>query len=215
MAEAVLKVEKRELKKKSYLKQLRKDEKIPGIFYTQGKESVPIIFNNREFRQLLSQHVNLFDLDFGKGKKIPSILREIQYDPIIGSIVHIDFLGVDITEKIVVRIPLNFTGVPIGQKEQGGIIEHPTREVEITCLPKDMPTSIDVDISHLQINQSIHVRDIKLENIEIITDPEIMLVHVVPPKVEKEVVPTEGEVEGEVIAEPEVITARAEEKEEE
>jgi len=213
MAEAILKVEKREIKEKSYLKQLRKDEKIPGVFYVEGKESIPIIFGFREFRQLSSQHVNLFNLDFGKGKKRPSIIREIQYDPVQGSIVHIDFLGVDVTEKVVVRVPLNFIGVPIGAKEQGGVLEHPIRELEITCLPKDIPASIDVDVSNLQINQSLHAKDLKLENIELVSDPEIMLVHVVPPKVEKEAVPAEGEAE--VTAEPEVITARAEEKEEE
>jgi len=196
MAEAELKVETREKMTKSGIKNLRLRGKIPGVYYTDGKESIPITVDVKDFKQLFSQKVNIFDLDFGKGESKPSIIREIQRDPVKGTIIHVDLYGVKTTEKVVIKVPINFVGIPVGVREMGGILEHPIRELEIQCLIKDVPSSLDVDVSEIGLNESIRAESLGFENIEILSDPNSLIAHVVPPKVEVEVVEEEEEVEG-------------------
>lgn len=216
MAEAVLKVENREKMTKSGMKNLRLTGKIPGVYYTDGKDAIPIIIDIKDFYQLFTHKVNIFDLDFDKGEKKPSIVREIQRDPVSGDIIHVDLYGIKATEKIVIKVPIMIIGTPMGVKEMGGILEHPLRELEIQCMPKDVPDSIDIDVSGLELQESIRAEDLTLDKIEIISDPKILIAHVVPPKVEQEVT-----IEEELVAEdeeeeegPEVITAKEEPKKE-
>ena len=216
MAEAVLKVENREKMTKSGMKNLRLTGKIPGVYYTDGKDAIPIIIDIKDFYQLFTHKVNIFDLDFDKGEKKPSIVREIQRDPVSGDIIHVDLYGIKATEKIVIKVPIMIIGTPIGVKEMGGILEHPLRELEIQCMPKDVPDSVDIDVSGLELQESIRAEDLTLDKIEIISDPKILIAHVVPPKVEQEVT-----IEEELVAEdeeeeegPEVITAKEEPKKE-
>lgn len=216
MAEAVLKVENREKMTKSGMKNLRLTGKIPGVYYTDGKDAIPIIIDIKDFYQLFTHKVNIFDLDFDKGEKKPSIVREIQRDPVSGDIIHVDLYGIKATEKIVIKVPIMIIGTPIGVKEMGGILEHPLRELEIQCMPKDVPDSVDIDVSGLELQESIRAEDLTLDKIEIISDPKTLIAHVVPPKVEQEVT-----IEEELVAEdeeeeegPEVITAKEEPKKE-
>lgn len=216
MAEAVLKVENREKMTKSGMKNLRLTGKIPGVYYTDGKDAIPIIIDIKDFYQLFTHKVNIFDLDFDKGEKKPSIVREIQRDPVSGDIIHVDLYGIKATEKIVIKVPIMIIGTPMGVKEMGGILEHPLRELEIQCMPKDVPDSVDIDVSGLELQESIRAEDLTLDKIEIISDPKILIAHVVPPKVEQEVT-----IEEELVAEdeeeeegPEVITAKEEPKKE-
>jgi large subunit ribosomal protein L25 len=214
MAEAELKVELREKQKKSGLKQLRREGKMPGVYYSDGEAAVLITLDLKAFQGLISRRVNIFDLDFGKGKKKPSIIREMQLDPISDDILHVDLYGIKTSEKIAIKVPINLVGTARGAKEMGGVLEHPMREIEIECLPKDVPDGVDLDVSELGINERLRVEDIQLENIVILSDPKSLVAQVVPPKVEvveeEEVVAEEEELE-----EPEVITAKEEEAEEE
>ena len=218
MAEAVLKVENREKMTKSGMKNLRLTGKIPGVYYTDGKDAIPIIIDIKDFYQLFTHKVNIFDLDFDKGEKKPSIVREIQRDPVSGDIIHVDLYGIKATEKIVIKVPIMIIGTPMGVKEMGGILEHPLRELEIQCMPKDVPDSIDIDVSGLELQESIRAEDLTLDKIEIISDPKILIAHVVPPKVEQEVTIEEelvaAEAEEEEEEGPEVITAKEEPKKE-
>lgn len=216
MAGVELKVENRVKTTKSGIKKLRSEGKIPGVYYTTGKDAIPITIDMKDFYKLIARKEKMFDLNFGKGAAKPSILREIQRDPVTGSIIHLDMYGIKTTEKVVIKVPINFVGIPIGVKEMGGIMEHPTRELEIQCLPKDIPNSIDVDVSEIGIHESLRVEDLTVENVEVMSDPRTLIAHVVPPKVEKEVVVEEEEelVEDEE-REPEVITAKEETEEEE
>ena len=216
MAEAVLKVENREKMTKSGMKNLRLTGKIPGVYYTDGKDAIPIIIDIKDFYQLFTHKVNIFDLDFDKGENKPSIVREIQRDPVSGDIIHVDLYGIKATEKIVIKVPIMIIGTPMGVKEMGGILEHPLRELEIQCMPKDVPDSVDIDVSGLELQESIRAEDLTLDKIEIISDPKTLIAHVVPPKVEQEVT-----IEEELVAEdeeeeegPEVITAKEEPKKE-
>ncbi len=217
MAEAVLKVENREKMTKSGMKNLRLTGKIPGVYYTDGKDAIPIIIDIKDFYQLFTHKVNIFDLDFDKGEKKPSIVREIQRDPVSGDIIHVDLYGIKATEKIVIKVPIMIIGTPMGVKEMGGILEHPLRELEIQCMPKDVPDSVDIDVSGLELQESIRAEDLTLDKIEIISDPKTLIAHVVPPKVEQEVTIEEELVAAEAEEEeegPEVITAKEEPKKE-
>lgn len=212
MAASELKVEIREKASKAELKKMRREGKIPGIFYTQGDAATLISMDLRAFYKLVTRKVNVFDLDFGKGETKASIVREMQLDPIKGDILHVDLLGIKTTEKVNIKVPINLIGVPIGVKEQGGVLEHPFREIEIECFPRDIPSSIDVDVSGLDINDSLRVEDLNLENIDILSEPESLLAHVVPPKVEVEEVEEVEELEEG--AEPELVGEKGEEEEE-
>ena len=215
MAEAEIKVELREKQTKAGLKQMRREGKMPAVFYTHGEKAVPITLDSKTFQGLISRRVNIFDLDFGKGKKKPSIIREIQLDPVEDVILHVDLYGIKTTEKVAIKVPINLIGTPVGVKEMGGVLEHPIREIEIECLPKEIPGSIDIDVTELSLNESKRVQDIQLENIAILTDPHALLAHVVPPKVEAEPVEEEAVLEEEEAEEPEVITGKEKEETEE
>jgi len=208
--EAVLHVEKREMTTKAYLKRLRREGKIPGVYYTHGEEAIPVIIDAKELHQLVAQNVSIFQLSFGKGKRKPSILKEIQFDPIKGSVLHVDLMGVHKGEKVTITVPVNIVGVPIGVKEMGGVLEHPTREVEVRCLPSDIPSSLDVDVSHLKVHDAVRIKDLHFEGVEFTEDPETMIAQVLPPRVEEVV---EAEAAEEEEAEPEVISEKKEEAE--
>ncbi len=216
MAKEVLNVEQRELGTHAYLKNLRKAGKVPGVYYTHGEAAIPIALDLHTFKKMVYHRINLFDLDFGKGKKKQSIIRELQYDPITDGIIHVDLMGISETEKVIIKVPINVVGIAIGVKEDGGILELPFREVEIECLPKDMPTGIDVDVTELHLNDGIYVRDLQLENMMLVSDEDMLIAHVLPPRVEVEVEEVVEELaEGE---EPEVISDKEgdeQEKEEE
>lgn len=214
MAKEVLIVEQRDLGTHAYLKNLRKAGKVPGIYYTHGEEAVPIALDLHTFHQMVIHQINLFELDFGKGKKKQSIIRELQYDPITDIIIHVDLMGISETEMVVIKVPINVVGVAIGVREDGGILELPFREVEIECLPKDMPTSIDVDVTELHLNDGIYVRDLHLENMTAVSDEDMLIAHVLPPRVEVEVEEVVEELDE--AGEPVVISEKEEgEKEEE
>lgn len=213
MPASELKVELRERSSKAELKKMRQKGRVPGVFYTQGEAATLISMDLRAFYKLVTQKVNVFDLNFGKGEKKPSIVREMQLDPIKGDILHVDLFGIRTTEKVNIKVPINLIGVPIGVKEQGGVLEHPFREIEIECLPADIPTSIDVDVSELMINDSLRVEDLNLENIDILSEARSLLAHVVPPKVEEEEEPEAELEELEEGAEPEIVGEKEEEEE--
>jgi len=140
-------------------------------------------------------------------KEFTALIRAVQYDPVTHSILHLDFQHISLTETIEVNVAIHLTGTPTGVKDGGGILEHILREVEVRCLPTAIPSSIDADVSGLNIGDSIHLRDLTVPNVEILTDLDSTIATVVPPTVMEEK-PAE-EVAGEAAAataEPEVIT---------
>ena len=140
-----------------------------------------------------------------------ALIREIQRHPVAGLILHLDLQHISLTERITVEVPIVLIGTPIGVKDGGGILEHLLREVEVECLPTDIPSKLEVDVSALQIGDSLHVSDIKAERAEILTEADRAIAAVVPPTVLEEVKPAEEA----VAAEPEVIGAKEEEETEE
>lgn len=217
MERVELNVQTREGTGKSTAKKLRKKGEIPAVVYTKGKPSLHIITNNRQFVKLLHQKgVNvIIDLKV-KTETNPQertvLIKEIQNDPLKGDILHIDFQQIKLTERIKVHVPLVTKGECPGVKE-GGILEYILRELEIECLPTEIPKELFVDISALKIGEAIHVKDLSVpKDLKVITQPELIAVIV---KMPVEEVPVEEKpVEAEV-TEPEVIKQKKPEQEEE
>jgi len=218
MAELVLSVERREKRGKQYAKKLRREGLIPGILYGAGEESTPFHVVGREFEDLLHaggrSAVVTLSVAGEDGEMPPTIIREIQQDPITGSILHVDMLHVSLTEAIRVEVPVVSAGVPTGVVNDGGILEHLVNTLEMECLPAEIPEHIEVDVSHLNVGDSVHVSDLLEKEDRIVTEPGRAVFMVAPPTIVREELETEegeeleteeGEEEEETSAEPEVI----------
>jgi large subunit ribosomal protein L25 len=180
---------------KSLLKQIRKQKLVPGVFYSASEQATPIALAEIELNKTLSGESPLIMLKMPDGQKRECVVREIQRDPVWGKILHIDLMGISHGQKLTATVPLHLKGSPVGVKE-GGILEHTLRELEIECLPKDLPRFLEWDVSELNIGDSVHVEQIQFDQIKILTDPKASIATVVPPKIEKEVAPEVAPVEG-------------------
>ena len=201
MSENLLHAETREATGKEFAKKMRKQGKIPGIFYSRGEAPVPIILDERDSMKILAAESGLIDFQIGKKKKRKVIVKEIQTDPVKQTLVHIDVMGVHLEEKITVEVPISFIGEAIGVKQQGGILHQYFREIEVECLPLDIPEHIEIDVTNLNIGDSILLGTVKIEKVEVIGDPEQPIVNVMPPTVVKEPVAEVAEVVEEEAAE--------------
>jgi large subunit ribosomal protein L25 len=179
---------------------------IPGVIYGEGEVPISFEAGRYDFEAMIhtvSGENVIVDLKLeGDSTDRKAIIREIQRDPIRGKILHFDLQHISLTEKVTVDVPLVVVGVPIGVKDFGGILEHVLREVEVECLPTEIPPKIEVDVTSLKIGDSVHVGDLLVENITILTDKDRSVVTVVPPAVEE--VPVEVAAP-EAAAEPELI----------
>jgi large subunit ribosomal protein L25 len=190
-------------------RRLRSQGLIPGILYGAKKETVSVAVSPKEIVSILksaSGANTLFDLDLG-GTKRRVILKEFQREPVKGQLLHADFYEVALDKTLLVKVHLEITGVPVGVKVQGGILDFVTRELEIECLPKDIPEKVVVDVSHLELGKHVRVHELTIsDKIKVLTHPDVVVAHVVTPRAE-EVAPAAEVVaaEGAVGAEPEVI----------
>jgi large subunit ribosomal protein L25 len=185
---------------KGYAKKLRRDGKVPANFYFHGEKNRHLVLNTIEIKKFLSSRHNIIDLKVPKvAKTLKCLVREVQYEPVRGSILHVDLMGVKLTEKIVVDIPIILKGIPKGVRDEGGIIHQELRELHIECLAKDLPEVIEIEISDLVVGNSFLVRQLSLPNITILNTQDQPIVSVKGKTVEKETtaqpVETETEVE--------------------
>lgn len=213
MKEVILDVNERKEKGTRVSRRLRSAGTIPAILYGAKQTPISLGIAVKDFNRVIhggaGENVVLtlkFSGDKNEGKT--AIIKEIQRDPVSHNVVHIDLLAISLKDKITVNVPVMVTGLAPGIKE-GGILEYVQREVEIECLPTQIPESIMVDVSNLNINESVHVRDLKLteDSIKIVTPADRMLVSIVPPTVLEEPTPAAAEVAPDATApaEPEVI----------
>ncbi|HPR16897.1 MAG TPA: 50S ribosomal protein L25 [Candidatus Cloacimonadota bacterium] len=158
-----IKAEKRELGKKSDLKNYRKEGFIPAVVYGEGKEGInillPVIPFQKAYKKSIGE-VAIFEIEVGN-KKYSTFIKEKQIHPVSREFVHIDFVELHKGKHITMEIPINFIGEPKGVKE-GGVVEYLHRSLEITCLPKDLPEEIDVDITELHVGDTLHFSNITL-----------------------------------------------------
>lgn len=198
-----IKAEKRELGKKSDLKNLRKNGFVPAVIYGQGQEGINILLEAKSFQKVYRKtigEVAIFDIDLD-GEKHSTFIKDKQIHPVSREFVHIDFVELHKGKPITMEIPLNFVGVAKGAKE-GGVVEFLQRSIEISCLPKDLPSEIEVDISNIGVGEALHFAEISLpENVTASIDDAITIVSVKEPQMK--LVSEEAE-EGETLADGEV-----------
>jgi large subunit ribosomal protein L25 len=192
---------------------------IPGVLYGHGETPVAVSVQRREFDVALRRHKGgnpIVSLQID-GADHTALIRDVQYDPITHSILHLDFLHISLTEMIEVDVAVRLVGLPVGVKDGGGILEPITREVRVRCLPTAIPSSIDVDVSALNIGDSVHVRDIPVKDVELLSDGDLTIATIVPPTVHEEAPPAEAAAATEAAtpAEPEVIAKGKKEEGEE
>jgi large subunit ribosomal protein L25 len=216
MKAAKLEAKPRESKGKEYSHKLRRRGLVPGVIYGGQEDTVPLELDAKEMhRFLLTQEGEnvLIDLKIAGAKPSvkKAVVKDVQLDPVTGRVLHVDFLHISMTEKIKVRVPVHVLGISTGVKNEGGILQHILRELEVSCLPSDIPASIDLDITELGIGDSLHVRDVIVDKVEILTDPERTIVTVIPPTIHKEEAAPVPEAE----EEPEVLAEKKEGEEEE
>jgi len=216
MVEIKLKAYPREEHGKQAAKRLRKNGMIPAVIYGHGEETIPISIEAAEFGRLLRREkgdnviVNLSQDKTGAKK---TIIKEIQRNLVTSEIIHVDFQHLIPTEKIEIDVPILLLGTPIGVKEGGGLVEHVVRKISVRCLPKEIPSHLELEVSGLNVGESIHVSDLKLEGGEILDRPEETVVTVIMPRgyaVEEEIAEVPEE---EAVAEAE--REKGEEKEQE
>ncbi len=222
---AVLQAEAREQVGKQAAKHFRRQGLLPAVVYGDKGSAVPCSVNRKQLEDILHTQgrnaiVSLV-LGNGEGNSQTTIIKEIQHHPFRDGILHVDFYRISLTEKIVVEVSVVGVGTPAGVRTEGGILEHMLHMVEVECLPTQIPDRIEMDVSAMEIGDTIHVSDFVVgDDVRIVTEEDRSVFVVVPPSViqEAEEEEEEGvEVEEEEMQEPEVIERgkRDEEDEEE
>ena len=209
MSELKLSLDTRTTMGKGFAKKLRREAKIPGIYYFHGEEAIPFSVDRKAVQILMGHESALVDITFDGKLNKKCVIRDLQFDPLTNKPIHIDLMGIRMTEKLSVTVPVHLIGTPEGVKTGGGVLQHQTREIEIQCLPSDIPEFIEIDISNLEIGDGAFVSDITIENVEILSDNELVIANVIAPRLVEEEV--SEEVEGEDGAEPEIVGKEDEE----
>jgi large subunit ribosomal protein L25 len=211
MPEIIVAAQNRAETGKNANRRLRVAGMIPGVLYGEKKDTMQIAVSPKEIAGILrsaSGENTLFDLDLG-GSRRKVILKEYQTEPLKGRLLHADFYEVALDKELHIKVHIEITGTAIGVKRDGGIIDFVTRELEITCLPTDIPERIVVDVTDLEMNKHIRVHDLKLDpKLKVLTHEDVVIVHVVAPRAEEEVAAAAAPAEGATPAEPEVIKAK-------
>ncbi|MCF6269232.1 MAG: 50S ribosomal protein L25 [Melioribacteraceae bacterium] len=205
MAEKILKAKKREISTKGTMNQLRRDGFVPGIYYAKGKDQ--IAFSVEEIalnKYVFTSKTNILQLTFDGEEGIGCIIKDVQFDPVTDKVVHFDVLGVTLGQLLQLEVPVRFVGTSIGVKE-GGILQEQFHRLEVECFPRHIPEHLEIDITELNIGDSISIRDLKFENITFLQSADANVVSVVAPRIEEEEVETD-EIDSDEPVQPEVIS---------
>ena len=226
MLQAKLEVQQRNTFGKQSARDLRKEGGVPAVLYGRAQDTVSIQIDARTFRQFLRTYGEnvIINMEIGNGNTETVIIKEIQRHPVEKQkLIHADFIRISLDEPVTSAVPVVLEGTPQGIQE-GGVLEFPLRHITIHCLPIRMPTDISVDVSELDIGDSIHISDLSLdEDLEILDDLERTIATVSQPRVQLEEETTEAEDgEGEEIeadaeeqpTEPEIISRRRDDDDE-
>ncbi len=206
---------------KNEARRTRRAGMIPGVVYGAYKDPVPVSVNPRHISQILRSktgHNTIFNINVQGGENSPVMVVDGQYDPLKGNLLHVDLKRIDLTKRIRVAVPVHSQGEPKGVKQQGGLLEIVTREVEIECLPDDIPEGFTIDVTELLIGQSKRASDIPFgASIKLVSSPDTVIAHCVALKAVVEPTPAEAAAvpvaEGATPAEPEVIKKGKKEEE--
>lgn len=222
MKDLLVEVKPRQTFGKNESRRLRRAGQIPAILYGADKEPVPLTVDPAEIERILRSEAGanaLFRLGLaGTEKQRYVMIKEYQIDPVKGALMHADFVRIKMDELIEISVPVRIIGEAIGVKVEGGILEHVTRTVEVSCLPTNIPEHIDIEVTNLKIGDSLKVSDLQTVALyTVLTDPGQTLVICAAPAKEEETVEAAAEEEAEAAAaaEPEVLKKGKPETEEE
>jgi large subunit ribosomal protein L25 len=207
-----LKAHTRTLLGRNAIKQIKGEGLVPGVIYGTNQAPMPLQVDNRELSTVLahasSEHilVQLEIIDGNQSTNKLALIQEVQHHPLKRGLLHVDFHAVSATEKIISSVSIETVGEPLGVRTFGGLLEHSLRSIEVQCYPQDLPAVVRVDVTNLNIGESLHVRDIQLPpGVEAITDGNLTAVSVVASRVGEEVTETaEQPTAPEVISEKKV-----------
>jgi large subunit ribosomal protein L25 len=196
---------KRDTRGKNEARRLRVAMMSPAVLYGTGKDPVAISISPKDVNKILrssSGHNTIFNLDVQGVENTPAMIVDWQLDPVTDRLLHADLIRIDLTKRIIVKIPVHLVGEPVGVKQEGGSLEVVTREIEIECLPDDIPEHINHDVTALNVGGSVRASDVALSgSMVLIAHADQVIAHVVGAKAE-EAAPAEGAA---AVAEPEVI----------
>ncbi len=202
-------------------RQMRMVGRIPAVVYGRGRDPESLSVSAAEVDKLLATHARastIISLAID-GDSVKVLIRDVQRHPLRRDITHLDFYEIHEGESITVTVPIHLEGSPDGVRNAGGTLDQVLREVQIAVLPRHIPERLELEVTALTIGQSLHVRDLVIENANILTDGEMTICSIIPPRVEEEVAPVEGAVEEEELedesAEPELIRKPKGEEEDE
>jgi len=211
MSEITIEVETREGVGKNMNRRLRAEGGVPGVLYGGGKDTVPINVNRKSLVESIKKGgggntIFLLKLS-GTAQSRHAMIRDLQVDPVTRHVMHVDFQRILMTEKIRVKVEVHPTGLAYGVKNDGAILDFPTREVEIESLPTDIPQFLELDVTELHVNHHLEAKDLKLPNgVTLITEADKVLISCVYSKAEQA---AEATAEGALLeagkAEPEVM----------
>jgi large subunit ribosomal protein L25 len=217
---SILEAQARAAGNKNEARRVRRGGKIPAVVYGAGKQAAPVSVDPRQVLRILHSetgHNTIFDLSLDGGERSKAMIVDWQFEPIKGNLLHIDLKRIAMDQKLKVMVPVELRGEPAGVKQQGGLLEQMLREVEIECLPGDIPSFIEADVSELVFGKVVRVSDLpKTDKLKFITDGNQPVAHIT--SVKEEAAPTPEAAAAEAAAapaEPEVIKKGKQETEEE
>jgi large subunit ribosomal protein L25 len=216
--EATLNAVKRDSRGKNEARRLRASGRIPAVIYGGGNDSIPVAVDPKVLSRILHSESGmntLIALALEGGDTTRVIVKDYLLDPVRHSLMHADFYRVAMDRPITVTVPVELQGEARGVKQQGGVLDFPGREVQIECLPGEIPEHIIVDVTELLIGQSIRLKDVAADQRWTpVSDPDTMLVHLVPARLAATEEPAAAAATPAATAEPEVIKKGKGEKEE-
>src|SRR5579863_8016684 len=193
--EITVTAEARTSRGKNEARRTRRAGMIPAVVYGAYKDPVPVAVKPQQITQILHSktgHNTIFNLSIQGGENAAVMVVDGQHDPIKGHLLHVDLKRIDLSKRLQVSVPVLVHGEPKGVKQQGGLLEPITREIEIECLPDDIPEHFTVDVSELMIGQSIRASEIPLSgSIKLVSAPDSVIAHVIAIKVVAEPAPAE------------------------
>ena len=200
---------------KNEARRLRVQKQIPAVVYGTGKEPVAVSVSPKDIVKILNSAAGgntIFNLDIAGAEPTPVMLKDWQNHPLKENILHVDFLRIDLTQRLRVKVRVLNIGDPRGVKEQGGVYEIITREIEIECLPEEIPEDFRIDVTEFRIGSSLRAADIPLTGtMKLVSAADQLISHVVAPTKEAEAAPAEGAAA--TAAEPEVVKKGKKEEE--
>jgi large subunit ribosomal protein L25 len=208
----------REQRGKGAARRTRLTGLVPATLYGDHKDAISLSVNAKQIARILRSetgHNTIFSVQVGGGKEEKAMMKDWQVDPVSGSLLHVDLLRIAMDVRMRVKVPVHTFGEPQGVKMQGGVFEMVTREVEVECLPGDIPEEFKMDVSELLIGKQLRAADLPLDpkKVKLLTDPQRVLAHVVVLKKEEEPAPEAAVAAETAPAEPEVIKKGKKEEE--